>query len=421
VPQERERPRLPLTAPGRRAGAPPAAGVLYVSHTGHVSGAERSLLDLLVALPPEVAPALACPEDGPLAGRARAAGVRTVGITGTAGSLRLGVRQTPRALAEMARTAFEVGREVDRLRPGLLHANSIRAGLVALPAGRVRRRPVVVHVRDRLPRGGAADTSIRLVARGAAAIVANSRYTAEGVTALVPGAAVTVVHNAVDLERFDPGRADREATRAALGIPREAFAVGVVGQITPWKGQLEAVEAVAGLAADRDVRLLLVGEAKFVDAATRFDNRAYVRRIEEAVARTGLGDRVALLGEREDVPAVLAALDTLLVPSWEEPFGRVVLEGMAMGVPVVATRVGGPAEVIADGRDGLLVAPREPAAWTAALRRLAGDPGLRDALARGGRRRAADFSPARHAEAVAAVYRRLGPWPPGRPAGPSSA
>ena len=73
-----------------------------------------------------------------------------------------------------------------------------------------------------------------------------------------------------------------------------------------------------------------------------------------------MSDAVHFLGEREDVPEILAALDLLLVPSWQEPFGRTVIEGMAMGRVVLATIVGGPREIIEDGVDGRLLAPREP-------------------------------------------------------------
>jgi L-malate glycosyltransferase len=379
--------------------------VLYVSHTGHIGGAELSLLDLLTALPPEVRPALACPAAGPLARRAAAAGIWTVLIAGTAGSLKVTPAQTSRAAVELAVAGCQVARAAVRLRADVIHANSVRAGLAAVPAGRVTGRPVVVHVRDRLPRGRLADASLKLAAGGRTVVLANSAYTADGVTEVVPGAAVRTVHNAVDLARFDPAARDRDAARSALGLPDGAFAAGVVGQITPWKGQLEAVDAVGALA-DRhpQLQLLVVGEAKFVDAATRYDNRAYLAGLREAIAARGLDGRIRLLGERDDVAGVLRALDALLVPSWEEPFGRVVLEGMAMGVPVLATRVGGPAEIVTDGRDGLLLPAKEPAAWSAALDRVIGDAELREGLGRAGRRRAADFSPDRHVAAVLAAY-----------------
>src|SRR5207302_5178465 len=99
------------------------------------------------------------------------------------------------------------------------------------------------------------------------------------------------------------------------------------------------------------VRLLVVGSPKFTSGATRLDNRAYLDELHRLVAELGLDDTVLFLGEREDVPEILAATDLVLVPSWEEPFGRAIVETMAMGVPVIATSIGGPAEIISDGVD----------------------------------------------------------------------
>src|SRR5207237_622624 len=76
----------------------------------------------------------------------------------------------------------------------------------------------------------------------------------------------------------------------------------------------------------------------------------------------GVADRVYFAGERTDIPAIMGALDILLVPSWSEPFGIVMIEAMAAGTPVIATQEGGPADVIRSGRDGVLVPPRQPPA-----------------------------------------------------------
>ena len=107
----------------------------------------------------------------------------------------------------------------------------------------------------------------------------------------------------------------------------------------------------------------------------RYDNEAFLESLRRLAAQLGVADRVAFLGEREDVPDILAALDLLLVPSWEEPFGRVVIEAMSMSVPVIATNVGGPAEVVRDGEDGILLPPGRPATWAAVAFELLSDPG----------------------------------------------
>ncbi len=113
------------------------------------------------------------------------------------------------------------------------------------------------------------------------------------------------------------------------------------------------------------------------------------------------------LGEREDVPELVRALDVLLLPSWEEPFGRALIEAMALGVPVLATNVGGPPEILSDGEEGYLLAPREPEAWARAVGLLADQPERASAMGEAGRRRVREqFTLAGHVAAVLALYER---------------
>lgn len=390
--------------------------VLYVNHTATVSGGERSLLDLLGALPAQVHPRLAAPP-GELPRQAQALGVPWTSIAGTAGSLRLHPLHTPAALAEMTLAAAQVSRAVAGHEIELVHANSIRAGIVLglarlspLPGLRLGRGvPSIVHVRDCLPPGAASTATLRLIAATATTVIANSAYTADSVRAAAPRARLEVVHNPVDLKRFDPRALDRASARARLGeAGRRRVLLGVVAQLSPWKGQDTAIEALGALRRDGiDAQLLLIGSAKFVERATRFDNEAYVAALHELAAREGVSERVSWLGEREDVPALIRALDVLLLPSWEEPFGRAVVEAMALEVPVIATDVGGPREILDDGREGLLLPPREPGRWAGAIARLVGDPGWAAQMGRAGHERArAQFTTERHARATLDVYER---------------
>jgi L-malate glycosyltransferase len=390
--------------------------VLYVNHTAVVSGGERSLLDLLAALPQTVRPCLAAPP-GPLSERAQALSVPHASIVGTAGSLRLHPLHTPRALVEMITAAWQVGWAVRRHGAELVHANSIRAGVVLaiarllpIPGVRLPRSlRTVVHVRDCLPPGAVSTATLRLIASTASTIVANSQYTAASVKAAAPRARAEVVYNPVDLARFDPGALSREQARARLGeAGGRSPLLGVVAQLSPWKGQDTAIEALGELRrAGLDAQLLLIGAAKFVASATRFDNERYVAHLHELAAREGVAERVSWLGEREDVPALMRALDVLLLPSWEEPFGRALIEAMALEVPVIATAVGGPREIVTEGREGLLLPPREPARWAAAIRQLHSSPQLVAAMGRAGRERAQqEFTAPRHAAAILGVYER---------------
>jgi glycosyltransferase involved in cell wall biosynthesis len=381
--------------------------VLYVNHTAEVSGAERSLLSLLAALDGAVERRVATPP-GRLSAEVETLGVPTSTIAGTAGSLRLHPLHTPRALAEMSVAALQVRRTARRWHADVVHANSIRTGIV-LGLGRLSPAATVVHVRDCLPPGPVTNATMRLIADTATVIVANSHYTARAVSAAVPGTHIEVVHNAVDLERWDPARINRAQARAALGGAGERpVLLGVVAQLSPWKGQDTAIEALRLLRDEGvDAQLLLIGSAKFVARATRYDNEAYVASLRLRIVEAGLEDRVSWLGEREDVPELVRALDVLLLPSTEEPFGRALIEAMALGVPVLATEVGGPSEIVTDGREGYLLAPSQPAAWAHAVRRIvdSNDGGLE--MGQAGRDRVhTAFTAGHHAAAMFQVYER---------------
>jgi L-malate glycosyltransferase len=380
---------------------------LYVNHTGVVSGGERSLLSLLEALPGEVHPLVASPRGG-LQLAVERLGIPVTTITGTAGSLRLHPLHTPRALAELGLAAAQVTRATRRHHAALVHANSIRAGIV-LALARASPAAKIVHVRDCLPPGPVSAATMRLIAATATAVVANSRYTASSVRALAPGVRTEVVYNGVDLRRWDPDRLDRAPARVALGeAGTRAALLGVVAQLSPWKGQDTAIEALRLLREEAiDAHLLLIGSAKFVARATRFDNEAYVARLRRLVADAGLDDRVSWMGEREDVPELMRALDVLLLPSWEEPFGRALIEAMALGVPVVSTNVGGPPEIVEEGREGHLVPPRQPAAWASAIRSILDSPSRASAMAVAGRQKVRErFTVEQQAAAMLAVYGR---------------
>jgi glycosyltransferase involved in cell wall biosynthesis len=332
------------------------------------------------------------------------AGVATTPITGTTTSLRLHPLHTARGAGEIAASAWQVGRAAAAHDAQVAHANSIRAGIM-LALGPLRGVAKVVHVRDCLPPGAATSLTMRLIAARSDVLVANSRYTAEWISATVPGARVEVVHNGIDTSRFTPNEGARTATRAALDGGSQLL-LAVVAQITPWKGQRTAIEALQLVRAQGlDAHLLLIGSVKFRDPATRFDNERYLAQLHALVSELDLEEHVSFLGEREDVPQLVAALDMLLVPSWQEPFGRSVLEAMASGVPVIATDVGGPAELLRNGTDGLLAPPRQPRAWAQAIGRLASDPGLSHAMTSAALEQVRQrFSASQHAARMLDVY-----------------
>src|SRR3954447_3085882 len=376
-----------------------------MNHTSQVSGAERSLLSLLEGLPPEYEPALACPS-GALAEAGREIGVPVHTIAGTDGSLRLHAVHTARALHDAGSTARAVVRLAREIKPDLVHANTIRAGLIAAAAAPQIRIPTIAHVHDRLPQGRVPTFMLKRMARAVDGLFACSSYAAEPLWNVNRGTPVRVVYNPVDGDVFDPSAFSRETARARLGLPHTSAVLVVVAQIIPWKAQDDAIRILAELRREHpDVCLLLVGSPKFTSRAARYDSTAFRTRLDELARSLGVEKEVRFLGERDDVPQVLRAADIALVPSWAEPFGMCMIEAMAMELAVLATDVGGPKEVITHGRDGLLLPPREPARWSAAASLLLGDPALRESMGSAARKRVVEeMSPANYAERVVTGY-----------------
>jgi glycosyltransferase involved in cell wall biosynthesis len=202
-------------------------------------------------------------------------------------------------------------------------------------------------------------------------------------------APVTVVPEPLPATTAAPSRPSR---------PGEPLRFGLVGRLSPWKGQELFLRAFAEAFPGGREQAVIVGGALFGE-------EAYAAGIEALVTSLGLGDRVRLTGHVDDVEAELASLDVLVHASLiPEPFGMVVIEGMAAGLAVVAADAGGPAEVVADGVDGILYRMGDQAALGDALRHVAADVDLRQRLGLAARRSAEQYRPACLAPRVASVY-----------------
>jgi glycosyltransferase involved in cell wall biosynthesis len=186
---------------------------------------------------------------------------------------------------------------------------------------------------------------------------------------------ITVIHNAVDLQLFQPDGLKRSETRRQLGFSEQELIVGTIGQLTPRKGQLELIEAFAGVAQEfPTAKLVVIGAALF--------NRdfEYEHSLKRTAQQLGIAQRVSFLGQREDVAEVTRALDVAVVNSRAEPFGLTVVEAMAAGVPVLATAVDGIREIIDHDRTGWLVQCDDRHALADGLRNLLADKKLRTEL-----------------------------------------
>jgi len=357
------------------------ASILFVDHTAMMGGAQHSLLDIAEANRARSAVVLF--EDGPFARALEGRGVRVLRLDG-GGSLRQLKKRSALpglgalvATVRLARTLARVARPFD-----LLYANSPKSFVVAALAGRLAHMPVVWHLRDILGEGHFSRANVRAVVSlanwSAVRVVANSRATADAFVAAGGRASlVTVVHNGIDAAPFDalaPGT--RAAVRAELGIPDDVFLVGCFSRLHPWKGQTVLLDAVARMP---DVQALVVGGALFSGEAP------YEAELRGRAQLPALAGRVHMLGARDDVPRLLTACDVVVHASvLAEPFGRVLVEAMLAGRPVVATRGGGVPEVVCDGETGVLVPPGDVRALREALDALRRDPARVAALARRG-------------------------------------
>jgi len=378
--------------------------VLHVSHTASISGGEHSLLTLLAAMPRDVELGVACPQ-GPLASAVSKLGLPVHRIPATSATFRLHPLRTPRAAAEIVVAATAVRAIARRQRATVLHANSVRAGLITRLAGALHGPPSVVHVRDILPDSAAAAIVRRALVSDSVELIAISHYVQRAVATAGNDAASTVIDNPVDLTRFDADSLDADECRRALGVEGNGPLIGIVGQITPWKGHETAIRAFEQIRFRYPgSKLVIVGEVKFSGPRTSLDNDAFLDGLRHLVRDLDLADDVAFLGERDDIPAVLRSLAVLLVPSIAEPFGRTVAEAMTIGTPVIATSEGGPAELIEHGVSGLLASPRDHDAWASAIDRVLVDRLAARRMAEAARRVALSrFGADQHVQSVLAV------------------
>jgi glycosyltransferase involved in cell wall biosynthesis len=298
-----------------------------------------------------------------------------------------------RVVVPRARQLIQVLR---RERPALVYcANGLAPSLPVVMAAAFCGVPVICHFKGFRHVGPVArfmsrwiDTAIGMTDE----IVAHVR--ARGIRAR----RFLTIFDGIDWTACAPGAG--AAVRRELGIPPDAPVVGVVGHIQAWKGQVLAVEAVAR--ARRQVpalRCLVVG-------GVHRQGAAYAEELRERVAAPDLAGHVVLTGARRDVAACMDAMDVVLHTSTaREPFGRVLIEAMAVGRPVIAPREGGPRVIVAEGETGLLVPPRDPDALAAAILELMRDPARRLAMGRAARARVETvFGIREHVRAVEGVF-----------------
>ena len=314
------------------------------------------------------------------------------------------------------RTILRLARLIRSERPTILHTHTAKAGAVgriaALLAGDARP-PVIVHTfHGHVLRGyfnpaltAAFRLLERLLARVATKLVAVSPEVRDDLVALgvAPAAKFAVVRLGIELdERVDYDEEGRKATRRLLGIPPDAFVVGWIGRMTAVKRTEDIARTLQALV-ERGVDgyLCLVGDGP--------DRTRLERRMHEL----GVAKRCLFVGYQENVARFYDAMDVLLLTSVNEGTPVSVIEALAAGRPVVATRVGGVSDVVRDGVDGFLAEVADVESLAARLAELAGDPELRTRMGNAGRAHVVDrYAVERLVDDIDRLYRSLLPRRP---------
>ncbi len=283
--------------------------------------------------------------------------------------------------------------------PDIVHVcNGFRGNLDAIVAARLCGIPCVVHNKG--------FDKLSFLERAASGGVAAALSMTRAIQAHCRQGGLEPRRWMVSYDGVDPAsfvlRQDREAVRAALGVPADAPVVGVVGNIQEWKGQVVLVEAMA-LLRERFPKL-----RAWIVGGVHASGAAYAEKLRRRIGELGLDDRILLTGAREDVPDLMRAMDVVVHTSVRgEPFGRVIIEAMTVGRPVVATRAGGVPEFVRDGVDGLLAEPGDAEDLASRLAALLGDAEFYARLAEGARLAGCRFTIERHVAEVTDLYERI--------------
>lgn len=343
----------------------PAPRVLFVCHTGSISGAELVLLDLVQ---PWVGESAFLFEDGPLHQALAAKGLK-VSISQWGQGLNdvrrdSSILKVIPLLGRLCAIIVEVMRAARK--HDVVYANSQKAFVLSAIAATLARRPLIWHLHDII-------TGVHFGAMQRRVQVTLANYCTTKV--IVPSQAaadafiaeggrkelVAVVPNGLDIL---PDPSTPAEIRQELKLP-DGPLVGVFSRLAAWKGQHVVLQA---LARTPSVSCIIAGSALFGE-------EPYADRLNRMVVDLGLSDRVHFLGQRNDVPRLMRAVDVVIHPSIDpEPFGRTLVEAMLADVPVIATDAGAASDILEAGKAGTLVPPGDADALAAAIAKIMSRP-----------------------------------------------
>ncbi len=291
-------------------------------------------------------------------------------------------------------------------RPHIVHTHTSKAGILGRWAAFFARVPVIVHT----PHGhvfwgyfGRLKTGIFILLEKISALITDRLVVLTEQEKndhlhfhIAPENKFSVVHSGINLDRFSNTSVDPAAMKKELEIPEGNFVVGTTGRLTHIKGHRYLIEAAGKIISSRpDTTFVFLGDGELLD---ELKNMASISGIEE---------NIKFLGWRQDVAEVMSIFDVFVLPSLNEGMGRVLVEAMALGKPILASDIGGIPDLVADGENGYLVPVGDVEALTARIREFLDDPWKREEMGNAGKRYAANFSADAMVEKIDRLYREL--------------
>ncbi|HEY3329590.1 MAG TPA: glycosyltransferase family 4 protein [Capsulimonadaceae bacterium] len=383
--------------------------VLYVDHTAKLGGGEIAIFDLICALDKStVKPIVVLASSGPLVDKFRQSDIEThvLPLSPSVVDVRkdsLGVKSAGRlrAVGHIAKYALTLARWAKSNHVDLIHTNSLKSDIYGGLAGRLAGIPVIWHIRDSISSSYLPSIVAKLF-RWLTAVVPNAVVTNSESTLkcleLPRTKRAAVVYSGITPP---PSGTEAEPSNVdSLASASNPAVVTLVGRIAEWKGQHIFIEAAAKvLVTYPDTQFQIVGAPLFGE----FD---YEKQIHQQVDTLGIGNSVNFLGFRNDIPQLLAE-STIVVHASTigEPFGQVVVQGMAAGKPVIATNGGALPEIVLPGQTGMLVSMGSSTEMAEAMLWILGNPDAANKMGAAGQKRAYEhFSIKQSAQTISSLY-----------------
>lgn len=309
------------------------------------------------------------------------------------------------AISWIAGTA-RLGKIIKDSGASIVYANSGVAALACCGTTNLLRVPLVWHQHDIVPDRLVNRAVLSPCGYASSRVLAVSTAVSSSLERLgLPRGRIEVLHNSVRSEFFERGP-DRDHARSVLGLPLDRTVVAMAGRLVPYKGHVVFLDAVGILRSKGvDVDGVIAGGRPQLEGKLADPFPGYIDRLASRADQADVAGHVFFVGRQRDVRGILAAADVLVVPSFDEPFPLIVLEGLAFGVPVVASDSGGHPEAVKAGETGLLFKTGDATSLASCLERVLLDSRLREGLRKRGREDAAErFSEAGLGPRLQQVY-----------------